>query len=152
MKIPSFKEDHISQIPALQVLQNLGYTCLTPEEAMVSRGNETANVILEDPSRTSRDFFEHFFEDGLLNRGLKKIAHEGGRAHRLLNVTPGDYFNLHISVPEHDEQQKIAEVLNAATRETETLKQKLDALKDQKKGLMQQLLTGKKRLNYDSND
>ncbi|MEX2336630.1 MAG: HsdR family type I site-specific deoxyribonuclease [Fulvivirga sp.] len=48
METPSFKEDHISQIPALQVLQNLGYTYLTPEEAMASRRNKTANVILED--------------------------------------------------------------------------------------------------------
>ncbi|MEP5236941.1 MAG: HsdR family type I site-specific deoxyribonuclease, partial [Cyclobacteriaceae bacterium] len=48
MDTPSFKEDHISQIPALQVLQNLGYSYLTPEEAMVSRGNKTTNVILED--------------------------------------------------------------------------------------------------------
>ena len=30
---PSFIEDHISQIPALQLLQNLGYTYLTPAEA-----------------------------------------------------------------------------------------------------------------------
>ena len=27
MNIPSFKEGHISQIPALQMLVNLGYTC-----------------------------------------------------------------------------------------------------------------------------
>ena len=27
----SFKEDHISQIPALQLLQKLGYTYLTPD-------------------------------------------------------------------------------------------------------------------------
>jgi type I restriction enzyme R subunit len=45
METPSFKEDDISQIPALQVLQNLGYTYLTPEEAMAFRGNKTTNVI-----------------------------------------------------------------------------------------------------------
>ena len=33
MQTPSFKEDHISQIPALQLLQNLGYTYLSPDEA-----------------------------------------------------------------------------------------------------------------------
>jgi len=33
MDIPSFKENHISQIPALQLLVNLGYTYLTPDEA-----------------------------------------------------------------------------------------------------------------------
>lgn len=44
---PSFKEDHISQIPALQLLVNLGYSYLTPEEALLARGGKTSNVILE---------------------------------------------------------------------------------------------------------
>ena len=30
-ELPSFLEDHISQIPALQLLQNLGWKYLTPE-------------------------------------------------------------------------------------------------------------------------
>lgn len=48
MDTPSFKEDHISQIPALQLLQNLGYTYLTQEEALKMRGGKTTNVLLED--------------------------------------------------------------------------------------------------------
>ena len=48
MQTPSFKEDHISQIPALQMLLKLGYTYLSPEEALQFRGNKTTNVILED--------------------------------------------------------------------------------------------------------
>jgi type I restriction enzyme, R subunit len=48
MDIPSFKEDHISQIPALQLLQKLGYTYLSPEEAEKFRGGKTSNVLLED--------------------------------------------------------------------------------------------------------
>jgi type I restriction enzyme R subunit len=48
MDTPSFKEDHISQIPALQLLQNLGYTYLSPEEALKMRGGKTTNVLLED--------------------------------------------------------------------------------------------------------
>jgi type I restriction enzyme S subunit len=44
------------------------------------------------------------------------------------------------------EQRKIATVLSAADREIDQLIQKLDAYKQQKKGLMQQLLTGKKRV------
>ena len=47
MNIPSFKEDQISQIPALQMLQKLGYTYLSPEEVDDLRGNKTASVILE---------------------------------------------------------------------------------------------------------
>ena len=34
MDTPSFKEDHISQIPALQLLQKLGYIYLSPDEAL----------------------------------------------------------------------------------------------------------------------
>ncbi|MBL6662738.1 MAG: type I restriction endonuclease subunit R [Flavobacteriales bacterium] len=48
MDTPSFKEDHISQIPALQLLQNLGYKYLTPDEAMQYRGGKATQVILED--------------------------------------------------------------------------------------------------------
>ena len=51
METPSFKEDHISQIPGLQLLQKLGYKYLSPDEALQLRGNKTTNVILEDVLR-----------------------------------------------------------------------------------------------------
>ncbi len=51
MNTPSFKEDHISQIPALQMLVNLGYTYLSQEEANQARGNKTTNVILDEVLR-----------------------------------------------------------------------------------------------------
>ena len=51
MDTPSFKEDHISQIPALQILVNLGYTYLSPAEADRQRGGKTSNVLLEDVLR-----------------------------------------------------------------------------------------------------
>ncbi|MFZ3391108.1 restriction endonuclease subunit S [Buttiauxella gaviniae] len=92
------------------------------------------------------DFFEHYFESGLLNKGLSQIAHEGGRAHGLLNVKPADFFSLSVFIPEISEQQKIAQVLTAADREIELLQQKLAGLKQEKQALMQQLLTGKRRV------
>ncbi|HMT71291.1 MAG TPA: HsdR family type I site-specific deoxyribonuclease [Chitinophagaceae bacterium] len=51
MNTPSFKEDHISQIPALQLLQKLGYSYLTPSEADRMRGGKSSNVLLEDVLR-----------------------------------------------------------------------------------------------------
>jgi len=48
METPSFKEDHISQIPALKMLINLGYDYLSPEQALKYRSGKTSNVILED--------------------------------------------------------------------------------------------------------
>ena len=51
MDTASVKEDHISQIPALQLLQKLGYTYLSKDEALALRGNKTTNVLLEDVLR-----------------------------------------------------------------------------------------------------
>ena len=47
----SFLEDHISQIPALQILQKLWYKYLTPDEALEFRGWKTSQVILESVLR-----------------------------------------------------------------------------------------------------
>lgn len=51
MQTPSFKEDHISQIPALQFLVNLGHTYLSPEAALKARKGKTSNVLLEEVLR-----------------------------------------------------------------------------------------------------
>jgi type I restriction enzyme, S subunit len=101
---------------------------------------------LKNSQKNSGDFFEHFFEANLLDKGLTKIAHEGGRAHGLLNVTPSDFFSLKITTPTLPEQSAIALVLQAADKEIQLLKTKTEKLREQKKGLMQVLLTGKKRL------
>lgn len=44
----SFKENDISQRPAIELLQKLGYQYLSPEEALELRGGKTSNVLLED--------------------------------------------------------------------------------------------------------
>ncbi|HDC4616354.1 TPA: restriction endonuclease subunit S [Enterobacter cloacae] len=104
---------------------------------------------LTTPKISCGDYWEHYFESGLLNNSLSQIAHEGGRAHGLLNVKPSDFFSLKVAVPGFEEQQKIASVLSAADTEISTLEKKLACLKDEKKALMQQLLTGKRRVKVD---
>ena len=43
---PLWQEDHISQVPALQLLQNLGWTYLTPVEALKLRGGKESRAVL----------------------------------------------------------------------------------------------------------
>ncbi|GAB4294556.1 MAG: hypothetical protein Kow0083_07610 [Methylophaga sp.] len=62
------------------------------------------------------------------------------------HVYPKDLEVLRVSIPSIEEQQKIATVLSAADNEIEILKKQLDQLKQEKKSLMQQLLTGKRRV------
>lgn len=107
---------------------------------------------VSDESICSPEFFEQYFESGLLNNGLSKVANEGGRAHGLLNVKPSDFFGLTVYVPEVDEQKAIAAVLTTADQEIQTLQAKLDCLKQEKKALMQQLLTGKRRVTVDAKE
>ncbi len=56
------------------------------------------------------------------------------------------FSNLVIPIPKNHEQQKIAKVLSIADQEIESLQYKLDCLQQEKKALMQQLLTGKRRV------
>jgi len=60
-----FNEKHLSQIPALQLLANLGYRYLTPEQALAMRGGRLTNVLLEEVLRDS------------LKR-INRIQHKGG--------------------------------------------------------------------------
>lgn len=57
-----------------------------------------------------------------------------------------EFAKIHIPLPSMEEQGKIAEVLDKAEQEIEEHRNQLTALKEQKKGLMQQLLTGKVRV------
>lgn len=101
---------------------------------------------VKDEKKTNPQYFEQYFGANHLDKGLTKIAHEGGRAHGLLNVTPSDFFSLKVTVPSFEEQTAIAQVLQAADKEISLLKAKAEKLREQKKGLMQVLLTGKVRL------
>lgn len=51
MPTPSFREDHISQLPALQLLINMGWRYLTPEQALEARGGRTSSALLEEVLR-----------------------------------------------------------------------------------------------------
>ena len=48
-----FNEKHLSQIPALQLLANLGYRYLTPAQALAMRGGRLSNVLMEEVLRDS---------------------------------------------------------------------------------------------------
>ena len=56
------------------------------------------------------------------------------------------FMSMNIMLPPLPEQKAIAEVLTSADNEIVTHRKKLDALRLQKRGLMQQLLTGKTRV------
>ena len=62
------------------------------------------------------------------------------------NISKNEVMKLRIELPSLPEQKAIAEVLTTADDEIATHRKRLDALRLQKRGLMQQLLTGKTRV------
>ena len=69
----------------------------------------------------------------------------------LPNIQKKDLENLEVSFPTNShEQEKIAQVLTLADQEIELYQQQLDKLKLEKKALMQQLLTGQKRVKLNN--
>lgn len=80
---------------------------------------------------------------------IYKLQTGGAQPH----VFPKDIFHFPLFIVHSlEEQTAIAQVLQAADKEITLLKAKAEKLREQKKGLMQVLLTGKIRLNYDSSD
>lgn len=62
------------------------------------------------------------------------------------SISTTDLKSFKVRLPELKEQQKIASVLSSAEHATEELRKKIGYLKQEKKALMQQLLTGKRRV------
>ncbi|WP_291363923.1 restriction endonuclease subunit S [Acetobacter sp. UBA5411] len=74
------------------------------------------------------------------------LANGGRKARR---VNPVDLLRIIIPTPPLPEQKAIAAILTTAEEEIATIKSNLSRLRDEKKALMQQLLTGKRRVKVD---
>ena len=93
------------------------------------------------------DFFRHFFKSYEFV-GRLAVAVIGIRDGKQINYE--DFGFLKFRVPPIEEQRAISDVLSAAERELGVLDKKVSVLKRQKQGLMQQLLTGKVRVNINA--
>ena len=63
-------------------------------------------------------------------------------------IQPASLFKIKVLFPSLPEQQRIAAVLTACGQEIELLQAQLRQWQQQKKGLMQQLLTGQLRVPH----
>lgn len=94
---------------------------------------------------SSPEFMKHFIRSSLFQKVLEAASVVGASVVRR-NFSESIFNSYELFIPEKAEQEKIAAVLSAADQEIEGMEKKLDCLKQEKKALMQQLLTGKKRV------
>jgi len=94
----------------------------------------------------SKNFYEQYFKFGKLNQQLAKVINTGVRNDGLLNLNVDDFFKSLIIRPPLKEQQEIAEILSTWDKVIQLKEKLIELKKEQKRGLMSNLLTGKIRL------
>lgn len=103
-----------------------------------------AYTVLRPKMEISIDFYRLFFKSYLFVEKYLSLAVIGIRDGKQISIP--DFMSIKIPVPSLQEQQQIAEKLNAAQKEIDLLKQLLEKYKSQKRGLMQKMLTGEWRV------
>jgi type I restriction enzyme S subunit len=96
------------------------------------------------PGKLDLDYLLHFFKTSK-GKDLLRLASPGG-AGRNKTLGQSEFLKLAIPVPKIDDQRKIAKCLDAIDEQITLFRQRLIVLQKQKRGLMQQLLTGKVRV------
>ena len=102
-----------------------------------------AYTVLKPRKIVSEEFYKQYFKsyDFIGHLAIAVIGIRDGK-----QISYDDFCTVNIPSPQIEEQTAISLVLQAADKEISLLKSNLEKLKEQKKGLMQVLLTGKKRL------
>ncbi len=103
-------------------------------------------TVITNRNENSRNFIYQI----LLAKQTQIYSMQSGGAQP--HIYPKDLASLKFFVPSLDEQQKIVLLLSAVDKEIKILQQKLACLAQEKKALMQQLLTGKKRVKLEEKD
>lgn len=107
-----------------------------------------AYTVLKEIAPISKTFFKIYFKTETFISRLNTIIY-GIRDGKQINYK--DFSTLKLPYPPIAEQNAIAVVLEQADKELKLYQKQLDALKEQKKGLMQKLLTGEIRVNIKEN-
>ena len=102
-----------------------------------------AYTVLKEKLPIDKDFYRHFFKTkDFISRLASSVI--GIRDGKQINYS--DFKLMKIIYPSVEEQKKVGEILNGIEKEIQFWKIYNDKLKQQKKGLMQKLLTGKIRV------
>ena len=99
-------------------------------------------ILRPQKERIDGTFLMHHLHHPTINNQFARLANGVTR----FGLTTDSIKHAKVKLPSIDEQRRIAAVLQTCDGEIALLEQKLSALKRQKQGLMQQLLTGKVRV------
>jgi type I restriction enzyme, S subunit len=111
--------------------------CFYVEDSNVYTVNQRICILRSQKNNSNFLFF-------LVNRNKYFLSFDDGV--KQTNLRKEEVLALPIPLPPLEEQKKIAEILSTQDKEIDKLEKKLELFKQQKKGLMQILLTGRVRV------
>lgn len=118
----------------------IGKTAIIKQESTYVLSDHVFKLKIHDSDAM---FISYLINSFKYNKYMRRMS--SGSA--ILGLSKKDVEKCLLNIPSDiSEQQAIADVLSAADDEINLLNQKLEAIKEQKKGLMQQLLTGQIRV------
>lgn len=144
----TIKSNQVLQDGDLAICMANGSKTLVGKTAIYSATNEIYTVgafcaIFRPLNVIYKNFVKFVFESESYKQQISVIL----AGSSINNLKGSDIESLKVFIPtESKEKEKIAKILLIADQEIETLQKKLDCLKQEKKALMQQLLTDKKRV------
>lgn len=100
-------------------------------------------IVLKTKNGLNEKFFMYYVKTSLFNQHIKSQL--SGSVRETLKFN--DLCAIKIDLPSYDEQNTIVKVLETADKEIELLEKKLELIKQEKKAIMQLLLTGIVRVN-----
>ncbi|EGR1756501.1 restriction endonuclease subunit S [Vibrio parahaemolyticus] len=137
------KEVKVNDLLICRLAEPAGRACVVPdigERKMLTSVDVT--IMRVDKTKSSPEYLSYFFS---LDHTLYTVTTLCGGSTRS-RISRTNLGRMKIFLPALNEQQKIAAVLSAADKEIELLEAKLAHFMQEKKALMQQLLTGKRRV------
>lgn len=105
-------------------------------------------ICFEPKDGTNSEFYLQYFEAGLFNGEIYKIAQEGARNHGLLNVSITDFFKTRLVNPPSKEQQKIAEILMQCDKVIELKQKRIDEEKRKKQAMLKKVFVNNNSIEY----
>lgn len=130
----------------ITITGNVGRVCMLPERFEEANINQHIAKITLDEAAVDREFVFQCLQDRKYRVQFERIT--TGQAYPQISLV--QVRDTIIPMPPLHEQRKIALVLSIADQEISALKLRLSALIQEKHALMQQLLTGKRRVQVET--
>ncbi|BDD13009.1 restriction endonuclease subunit S (plasmid) [Fulvitalea axinellae] len=127
------------------------------DDILMTRTGNTGIVVTNQSGAFHNNFFKIDFDRDKLTRMYlyyqltsdfyQNIIKIKAGLTTIPDLNHGDFYSIHLFLPPFPEQQKIASILGEVDAKLAKLEEKKTAHQQLKKGLMQDLLTGKKRVS-----